>query len=162
MLVKAEFFDKNYVFNPKASLTISVKNSVSNETKTFPLILNHTNYQVDLSSLVPSEYTFTVTATNENISKSGSFKILEYDVEQQFLNADVAKLQQLAANGEGKSYFISNTSRLETDLLNDPRFVNIQKSATNSLPLIDWYYLLIIIAISLALEWFLRKYNGRI
>lgn len=162
VLVTAEFFDKNYVFNPKASLTISVKNSVSNETKTFPLILNHTNYQVDLSSLVPSEYTFTVTATNENISKSGSFKILEYDVEQQFLNADVAKLQQLAANSEGKSYFINNTSRLETDLLNDPRFVNIQKSATNSLPLIDWYYLLIIIAISLALEWFLRKYNGRI
>ena len=87
---------------------------------------------------------------------------MEYDVEQQFLNADVAKLQQLAANSEGKSYFINNTSRLETDLLNDPRFVNIKKSATNSLPLIDWYYLLIIIAISLALEWFLRKYNGRI
>jgi len=162
VLIKAEYFDKNYVFNPKESLNITIKNTVSNETKTFPLILNNNNYQVDLSSLTPSEYTFTVTAANENISKSGSFKILEYDVEQQFLNADVKKLQQLATNSQGKSFFISKSESLVNDLLNDSGFVTIQKSNKTSLPLVDWKYLLIIIALSLSLEWFLRKYNGLI
>ena len=162
VIVKAEFFDKNYVFNPKESLNIKVKNTISNETKTFPLILNTNNYQVDLSSLSPSEYTFTVNTSSENISKSGSFKILEYEVEQQFLNADVPKLQQLAGNSAGKSFFIDDTKKLIDDLLTDPRFVTIQKSNKNSLPLVDWKYLLLIIALSLSLEWLLRKYNGLI
>lgn len=162
VILKAEIFDKNYVFDARETLHITVKNVVTNETKTFPLILNNTNYQVDLSSLPASDYEFTISASKENISKSGSFKILEYNVEQQFLNADVTKLQQLAMNSQGESFFINTTENLAETLLNDNRFVSIQKSNKNSLPLIDWKYLLIIIALSLSLEWFLRKYNGLI
>ncbi|HEX9600964.1 MAG TPA: VWA domain-containing protein, partial [Mariniflexile sp.] len=162
VIVKAEFFDKNYVFDTRETLHITVKNVVTNETKTFPLILNNTNYQVDLSSLPASDYEFTISASKENISKSGSFKILEYNVEQQFLNADVTKLQQLATNSQGKSFSVNTVANLAETLLNDNRFVSIQKSNKNSLPLIDWKYLLIIIALSLSLEWFLRKYNGLI
>ena len=162
VIIKAEFFDKNYVFDTRETLYITVKNTASNESKKYPLILNNTNYQVDLSSLPASDYEFTVSASKENISKSGSFKILEYNVEQQFLNADVTKLQQLATNSTGSSFFISNTENLVESLLSDKRFVTIQKSIKNSLPLIDWKYLLIIITLSLSLEWFLRKYNGLI
>ncbi|MGB5419780.1 VWA domain-containing protein, partial [Algibacter sp.] len=162
VIIKAEFFDKNYVFDTRESLSITVTDKNSKEGHTFPLILKNNNYQVDLSSLSPAEYSFTVTAKNENISKSGSFQILEYDVEQQFLNADVTKLQRLATNSSGSSYFIANTENVLNDLLNDNRFVPIQKSSKNTIPLIDWKYLLAIIALSLGLEWFLRKYNGLI
>ncbi len=162
IIIKAEFFDKNYVFDTRETLNISVTDNISKENKTFPLILKNNNFQVDLSSLPPSEYSFTVRATNENIAKSGSFQILEYNVEQQFLNANVTKLQQLATNSGGKSYFIDNTEGLVNDLVNDNRFVSIQKSDKNIIPLIDWKYLLIIIALSLGLEWFIRKYNGLI
>lgn len=162
IIVKAEFFDKNYVFDKRETLNITVKNNSTSEEKTFPLILRNNNYQVDLSSLPPSEYSFTVRATNENISKSGSFQILEYNVEQQFLNANVTKLQQLATNSGGESYFVDATEGLLNNLLNDNRFVSIQKSNKNTIPLIDWKYLLIIIVLSLAAEWFLRKYNGLI
>jgi hypothetical protein len=162
VIIKAEFFDKNYIFDARETLNIIVKDAVSNDTKTFPLILKNNNYQVDLSSLSPSEYNFTVSATSEKTSKSGSFEILEYNVEEQFLNADVTKLQQLATKSSGKSFFVANSETLVEDLLNDNRFVIIQKSNKNSLPLINWKYLLIIIALSLSLEWFLRKYNGLI
>ncbi|MEN3324092.1 VWA domain-containing protein [Mariniflexile soesokkakense] len=162
VIIKAEFFDKNYVFDTRETLNISVRNVISNETNSFPFILNNTNYQVDLSSLPASDYEFTVSASKENISKSGNFKILEYNVEEQFLNADVTKLQQLATNSQGQSFFIDNTENLIETLLGDNRFVTIQKSNKNSLSLIDWKYLLIIIALSLSLEWFLRKYNGLI
>ncbi|TGV03982.1 VWA domain-containing protein [Flavivirga rizhaonensis] len=162
IIIKAEFFDKNYIFDARETLNISVTDETSKETKTFPLILKNNNFQVDLSSLPPSEYNFTVSATNDKVSKSGSFQVLEYNVEQQFLNANVTKLQQLATNSEGKSYFIDNTESLINDLLNDNRFVSIQKSHKNIIPLIDWKYLLIILALSLGLEWFIRKYNGLI
>ena len=106
-IIKAEFFDKNYIFDARETLNITVKDAVSNDTKTFPLILKNNNYQVDLSSLSPSEYNFTVSATSEKTSKSGSFEILEYNVEEQFLNADVTKLQQLATKSNGKSFFVA-------------------------------------------------------
>ena len=100
--------------------------------------------------------------TNENISKSGELKILDYNVEQQFLNANVTKLQKLATNSLGTSYFIDDTNALINDLINDSRFVTIQKSSKNVVPLIDWKFLLAIIAFSLSAEWFIRKYNGLI
>ena len=162
IVIKAEFFDKNYVFDTRETLYITLTDTNSKVKKTFPLILKNNNYQVNLSSLPPSEYSFTVKASKENLSKSGSFQILEYNVEQQFLNADVTKLQQLATNSRGSSYFIEKAEAVIDDLLNDNRFVPIQKSSKNIIPLIDWKFLLALIALSLGLEWFLRKYNGLI
>ncbi|MFD1613851.1 VWA domain-containing protein [Gelatiniphilus marinus] len=162
VVIKAQFFDKNYMFDTRETLIITVKNKNSNEEKVYPLILKNNNYQVDLSSLPPSEYNFSVKATNENISKSGTFKILEYNVEQQFLNANVSKLQQLAKNTGGTSYFIDDSNNLINNLLSNNRYTTIQKSNKNIIPLLAWKYLLLIIAISLTSEWFLRKYNGLI
>tara|TARA_R110002111_G_scaffold14877_4_gene39830 strand:- start:5811 stop:7844 length:2034 start_codon:yes stop_codon:yes gene_type:complete len=162
IIIKAQFFDKNYQFDSRETLSITLKDDILGEERVFPLILKNNNYQVDLSNLSPSRYSFTVKASGENISKSGNFQILEYNVEQQFLNANVTKLQQLATNSLGTSYFIDSTENLINDLLIDNRYIPIQKSNKNSLPLIDWKYLLILIALSLSTEWFLRKYNGLI
>lgn len=162
VLVKAQFFNKNYEFDVKEILNISVKNKDTKETNAFPLILKGNNYQVDLSHLPAGDYSFTVKATNENISKSGEFQILEYNIEQQFLNANVTKLQQVAKNTNASSYFVANTNTLINDLLKDERFAIMQKSSKNVVPLIDFKYLLALLILSLAVEWFLRKYNGLI
>jgi hypothetical protein len=162
VVFNAEFFDKNYEFDDRETLVIKVKDSLLKEEKTFPFILKNNQYQVDLSSLPPSDYSFTVSVTNEKISKSGTFKILEYNVEQQFLNANVTKLQQVATNSLGTSYFIANTNEVISDILKDNRYQAIIKESKNEVPLIDWKFLLFLIALSLAIEWFLRKYNGLI
>ncbi|MBR9913782.1 MAG: VWA domain-containing protein [Algicola sp.] len=160
--ITAQFFNKNYEFDDNATLNIVLKNKENAQQISFPFILKNTNYEVDLSGLEPGDYSFTVSASNENISKSGSIKILDYNVEQQFLNANVDKLQSLASDSGGASYFINNTDALINDLINDNRFATIQKSTKKVVPLIDWKYLLALIALSLAAEWFIRKYNGLI
>ncbi len=162
VIIKAQFFDKNYVFDTRETLNIVVKDKASNLEKVFPFVLKNNNYQIDLSNLPPSEYSFIVRASNENISKSGVFQILEYDAEKQFLNANVTKLSQLATNSSGSDYFVDEVDNLINDLVNDNRYATIQKSSKNTIPLIDWKYLLGIIVLSLASEWFLRKYNGLI
>ena len=162
VILSAQFFNKNYEFDTTENLTITVTDKVTKQARTIPLILKNNNYQVDLSSLPASDYSFTVKATSENISKSGNFKIVEYNVEQQFLNADVAKLKQLATHSQGQSYFVNNYTLLFENLVNDNRFKPIQKNSKNIVPLIDWKYLLGLIVLALAIEWFLRKYNGLI
>jgi hypothetical protein len=45
-------------------------------------------------------------------------------------------------------------------LLDNENYKAVQKEIVTKTPLIDWVWLLVLIAISLASEWFLRKYNG--
>ena len=160
--ITAQYFNKNYEFDAKASLNISLKNKETGDVITQPLVLKNNYYESDLSSLKAGEYTFTVSANNGESTRSGSIKILDYNVEKQFLNANVTKLQRLATNTDASSYFIDNTNSLISDLVNDKRFATIQKSNKNIVPLIDFKFLLGLIALSLAIEWFLRKYNGLI
>ncbi|MEJ6792677.1 MAG: VWA domain-containing protein [Lacinutrix sp.] len=162
IIISAQFFNKNYEFDVNESLNIIVTDKLNKSTKTIPFILKNNNYQVDLSALPASDYDFSVKATSENISKSGSFKILEYNVEQQFLNADIYKLNTIANTSNGTSYFVNNYKTLIKDLAKDERYKPIQKISKNIVPLIDWKYLLVLIALSLAIEWFMRKYNGLI
>lgn len=162
VVITAQFFNKNYEFDSRESLIISVKNNETDETREVPFLLKGNTYQVDLSGLKAGDYSFTVKTQQENSSYSGNFTILEYNVEQQFLNADVTKLNQLAANSSGASYFVSDYSGLFAGLLDDKRYKPIQKSTTTKVPLIDYKYLLGLIVLLLAIEWFTRKYNGLI
>ncbi|MDU8887111.1 VWA domain-containing protein [Yeosuana sp. MJ-SS3] len=162
VIINAQYFNKNYEFDARETLTITLRNKATQNILEYPFVLKNNSYQLDLSSLSPAEYEFTVRAKNENISKSGIFKILEYNIEQQFLNANVKKLNQVAINSTGKSYFIDNYSNLSVGLLNDERFLAVQKNHKNIIPLIDWKYLLFLLVFCLATEWFLRKYNGLI
>ncbi|WP_299520325.1 VWA domain-containing protein [Winogradskyella sp.] len=162
VIISAQYFNKNFEFDDSAALTIILKNKANDSTREVPLLLNNGHYNVDLSGIASGSYDFTVKHNTESIAASGSFEILEYNVEQQFLNADIEKLQSLANNSFGKAYFHDSTPDLINNLLADSRYQTIQKSIKNIVPLIDWKYLLGLIALSLFAEWFIRKYNGLI
>jgi hypothetical protein len=160
--INAQYFDRNYVFDNRASLNIRVKNVETEKENVFPMLLRNNYYEVDLSNLSAGEYKFTVSVLNEAVSSSGNFTILEYNVEQQFLNADIAKLHRIAQKSGGEDYLISENDLLINSLLQNSNYKNIQKAEQKTIPLIDWKYLLAIIVILLSAEWFIRKYNGLI
>ncbi|MDY2586630.1 VWA domain-containing protein [Winogradskyella aquimaris] len=162
VIISAQYFNKSFEFDDTATLTIVIKNKSDDSVIELPLLLSKSNYNVDLSGMASGAYDFTVKHNTEAVAASGSFEILEFKVEQQFLNADIDKLQTLARNSGGSTYYFSEPNALISDLLNDNRYATIQKSTKNIVPLIDWKYLLGLIALSLFAEWFLRKYNGLI
>ncbi|WP_034258377.1 vWA domain-containing protein [Altibacter lentus] len=160
--VTAQYFDKNFVFDPRASLSIAVLNTETEARVTFPMLLRNNFYEVDLNSLPAGEYQYTVLVKDEATSRSGNFTILDFNVEQQFLNANVTKLERVATNSKGSAFYASETEKLIANLVADDRFQSIQKSEQKVVPLIDWKYLLGLIVLLLASEWFIRKYNGLI
>lgn len=162
VIITAQYFNKNYEFDNSAALTIVLKNKKDNSVREVPLLLSNGNYSVDLSGISSGSYDFTIKHNTESVAASGSFEVLEYNVEQQFLNADVEKLQSLAKNSDGNAVFNTEIEDLISELLTDSRYATIQKSSKNIVTLIDWKYLLGIIALSLFAEWFIRKYNGLI
>lgn len=162
VIISAQYFNKNFEFDNSASLSIVLKNKDDASVREVPLLLNNGNYTVDLSGVNAGLYDFTIKHNSESVSASGSFQILEYNVEQQFLNADIAKLKSIAETSNGSAYFSNQIDEMISTLITDNRFKTIQKSTKNIVPLIDWKYLLGLIALSLFVEWFIRKYNGLI
>lgn len=162
IIIAAQYFDQNYKFDQRAQLNIKLRNKETGLNYDYPMLLKSNYYQVDLAAVPSGDYDYTISVTGEAVARSGSFTIVEFNVEQQFLNADVTKLQKLATDSQGKLYFEDQSKALIQDLLQDENYAPIQKSTQKVVPLIDWKYLLILIALSLAAEWFIRKYNGLI
>ena len=162
VIISAQYFNENYEFDAKASLNIQLKNNDTSESREIPLLLDGSNYTVDLSGIDAGEYDFRIFHSAEAISFSGQIRILDYNVEQQFLNADISKLNLLAENTNGKVYYPSESALFIDELLKDNRYSTIQKSTKNIVPLIDLKCLLGFIALCLFAEWFIRKYNGLI
>lgn len=158
--VTAQYFNKNYEFDENARLTIRLKNKKTNSSKTYDFLKGSGEYKVNLDGLDAGVYSFTVSENTSKTSYSGSFEVLDFEIEKQFVNPDLIRLQQVAANTEGAIYYPDNADKLIDLLINNESYKAIQKEVTKKAPLIDWIWLLILLAITLATEWFVRKYNG--
>ena len=158
--ISAQFFNKNYEFDEKARLTIAVTNTKTKQTKNYDLLKGINSYKVNLDGLNAGSYSFTVKELNSNTAYSSNFEILDFDIEKQFVNPDVEKLQQLAQLTNAKAYYPNEIDELIKSLLENKEYMSIQKNVVTKTPLIDLIWLLVLISITLAIEWFVRKYNG--
>lgn len=156
----AEYFNKNYEFDDKAQLTIQVINTNTKASKKYDLLKATNSYKVNLDGLEAGNYTFKVTEKQSNSSFSGSFEVLDFEIEKQFVNPDKSRLEQLASNTNGTVFYPNQIENLIKSLLENENYIPIQKATIKKSPLIDWIWLLILAIITLATEWFVRKYNG--
>ncbi len=159
--IRASYFDESYQFDSKANLSITV-NGPNDFKREYPMLLKGSYFEVDLSDLTSGSYQFTVTEGQSNTKRSGSFRILDFNPELQQTASDYRKLDRLAQKTGGSITYLDSLTELETALGSSKQFVPIQKSRENVVSLIDFRILLGLMAITLALEWFIRKYNGLI
>jgi len=156
----ANYFDQNYQFDPNANLELSAENSEENIES--ELILKNNGYEVDLGNLSPGTYNFKITEANSDISRSGSFEVIAFNIEQQFIGANKNAMAALAENSETALFFQDKLQELKNELLSNDNYKPVQKSHQKNVPLVDWYYLLFLLVLILAAEWFFRKYKGLI
>lgn len=160
--VAAFYVDSNYEFDDRATLLIRITNKETQETTSYPFSLTKNSYQVDLEGIASGVYDYTVQVEGQNIAKSGSFQVNEYSVEEQFTNANKDKLNSLAEKSGGRAFYIDNSQELIEQLINDKQYVTVQKSTVKKESLIDWKWILFLIVGLLTIEWFTRKYHGKI
>jgi hypothetical protein len=160
IIINAQYFNKNYEFDEKARLTITVVNAATKQTKNYDLLKGSNSFSANLEGLPAGKYNFTVKELNSNTSYASHFEILDFDIEKQFVNPDVLKLQQLAQQTGGKAFFEDQADQLINTLLENKEYKSIEKNISSKTPIIDWVWLLILIATLLTIEWFVRKYNG--
>jgi hypothetical protein len=69
-------------------------------------------------------------------------------------------MKQLASQTNGTTYFPNQIEQLIQSLIASNEYVSIEKNTISKKPLIDSVWLLVLVALTLALEWFLRKFKG--
>lgn len=158
--ITAQYFNKNYEFDKNARLTISLTNKINKQIKNYDLLKGNGVYKVNLDGLTAGEYTFTVKEVTSNTIYNSYFQVLDFNIEKQFVNPDFNKLTQLAVQTKGKLYFTNQVDDLIQKLLEESQYKSLEKKIVKKTPLIDFIPLLILIALSLTAEWFIRKYNG--
>ena len=158
--ISAQFFNKNYEFDEQARLTIQLINRESKASKQYDLLKSTNSFKVNLDGLAAGQYDFSVTELNTKTKYSSFFEILDFDIEKQFVNPDVPKLKALANRSNSIVHYPKETEKLIKLLLDDKKYNAVQKEVSKKEPLIENLWIFIILFISLASEWFIRKYNG--
>jgi hypothetical protein len=160
--IAAFYTDKNYKFDARAALEITITNTETKEFAIVPFSLVNNAYKVQIENLLSGNYTYKVVVIGQRIHKSGRFRITETQIEEQFTNADHHKLEKLANKTGGKRFYKNQVNELIKELLENKSFYTLQKSIVKEQNLINWQWILFFVIIFLSVEWFIRKYLGKI
>jgi hypothetical protein len=159
--ISAFYTDKNYQFDARASLEITITNKKTKEITRLPFSLIDASYQIALENFSSGEYSFKVAVLGQKSTAYGSFKIAYYQIEEQFTHANVDKLSKLADRTGGKLYHKNEIENVFKNLLENKAYYTVQKARVKEQDLIDWEWILIFIISLFTAEWFLRKYFGK-
>ena len=160
--ISASYLDKNFNFDSRAKLWLTILNKEDHFLKKIPFAALESKFTIELSNIPMGEYTYVVSVENQSLKASGNFKILPFEVEQQFTNTNDTALKILSSKTDGKIYYATQETALVKNLLADQRFKSVQKTNTKKTPLINWKWILGFIILFLSIEWFTRKYYGKI
>ena len=158
--ITAQYFTKNFEFDENAKLQLQCNNTKTKTTQTLEMLKQASYFKANLEGLPAGNYSFSIKETRSNTTYNGSFEVLDFQIEKQFVNPNRNQLLQLAVQTKGQLYYPAQLNQLIDKLLKDPNYQKIQKEITQKTPVLDWVYLLIFLVFTFALEWFVRKYNG--
>ncbi len=154
----AQFLNKN--LSPDTSLNpVIILKSDIHQYK-FPMVLSGEQYVVDISTLQPGTYNFTVLDKGANLKKTGRFTVLPYSLEDINIQTNLSKLSQLAMQTGGA---VLNGLTLKKDLykiMDSHKYKAILSYQTKEGHLIEYKILLFILVFLLASEWLIKKLKG--
>lgn len=158
--ISAQFYDQTYNLDWNADLEVQFINKETKAKSTFGMTRQEFNYFVSVDNLEPGDYDLIVTEKQSQSVYKSQIKIVETDIESYFVSPNVSALRELAQQTQGAVYLPNQWNGLVQSLLNNPRYKPVEKEIIQTISLIEWKLLLGLIALLLALEWFIRKYTG--
>jgi len=161
ILFDAQLYNANYeaINNPEAYLKIT---NSAGEKFDYTFSKNNNSYYIDAGRLPEDNYTYTANANynGKNITASGKFSVQSIVKEQYDLTAKHDLLFSLTEKFGGEVIYPSGVAQLSDILSNNDSIKPIlfQKAETKSI--LDYQWILAILILLLAVEWFMRRFYG--
>ncbi len=158
---QAELYNDSYelINTPDVSITL-----VDEDGKEFPYIFNKTSnaYALDAGTFPVGSYTYrsSVNFGGKILTHEGKFTIVPVQLEAFNTVANHQLLYQLSENSGGKMVYPESLEALADELLSSNQMKPLLFATYKTESLINLWWLLLVFAGMLSMEWFIRKYEG--
>ena len=157
----AELFNSNYELETTPEVAVIVK-SENGEEYTYSLGKTSQGYFLNAGKFSDGKYQISAkTVLNgETYSASSNFVVKALDYEGLISQADHQLLNRLATASGGKMFQPDQTEELAQEILSRADFKPLAYYQSSIEEIINWRWLLGLIALLLGVEWFIRKFKG--
>lgn len=160
VVFETEVYNNIYeeIYNQEIDLKVTAEDGTSSA---YNYITSEANSQYRLNDLPEGIYTYTATTTldGKTETSSGQFSVTSLELEALDLTANHNLLRTVAQQTNGSFHTDENLGQLENKLTENPS-QGVIHSQEAFLPIIDLWWVLLIILLLISTEWFVRKYNG--
>jgi hypothetical protein len=157
----AELYNDNYELITPNDVSLTIADNKGNR---YPFTMNkqEKNYSINIGTLPSGDYNFEAQTNynGKNYSETGSFKVVNIDIETINTTADFNVMHQLADQYGGRFLYHNQVGELSNLINNNSNVKNVIKTSLDNEPLINWKWLFGLLIALLAAEWFVRKRNG--
>ncbi len=160
--IRVKILNKNFLTDLKSQPIIKIFDTNKKKIIEAPLSLTGDIYTVELADLKSGKYNFEIVEKNSAKKTSGKFQIMNLNKEEIILRTDKEFLEKWARTSNGESYFPGHTYNLIQQLLNKEKYPALIHFSQKESPLIDFRFLLFLIALLLAFEWLIKKQRGKL
>jgi len=159
--ISAIYFNENFQIDTRNKIWLTLFDEHQKQIKKIPFTVNENQYKVFISNLKSGNYWYAISDKNQHIYYKSNFKITNFNIEKQFQNSNTKNLAVLAKNTNGKLIYPNELEYLITNLVNNDNYQVIQNKVKINESLINYKWILFLIALFLSVEWFVRKYIGK-
>ena len=156
----AEYYNQSYELVNSATVNLSVVDSSGN-TFEYRFKPKDEAYEANLGSLPVGNYEWNATADdgNQSFTSSGEFTVVMNRAEFACVSADHGFLERWSSAAGGTMVY-PNSESVSEIIAGLERAQPIIHTSRDWIDIIEWKWIVFFVTILLAVEWFLRKYNG--
>src|SRR5690606_16697291 len=152
----------NEIFEPVFNQTIDLEiTHESGNIYNYQFITSPSNTRYRISGLEEGIYNYRASGTvnGKSVSQEGAFSIIKIELENMNLTSNHNLLKKISQNSRGDFYLPQQLDELRSNLLNREA-KSIVYSDEQYLPIINLWWILVLLILMVSMEWFLRKYYG--
>jgi hypothetical protein len=159
----AEVYNQSYELVTEPDVTLILKDT-KNKTYNYTFNKKQTMYSLSAGQFPAGEYTYEakVKYGDKLYTKSGIVIIKEIVSERINTVANHQLLYQISKQSGGKLFYKNQLELLQKDILASDSIKSITYSHKQLTDLVNLKWLFFVILAFLSIEWFLRKYNGKV
>lgn len=161
VLLEAELYNDLYELVNDPDVSLSITNEAGEQ---FPYQFSRTarSYSVNAGAFPTGNYSYTATTTynGQPYQAAGQFSIRPIDIELQRTAADHSLLYQMAEQTGGEVFYPAEWESLAQAISEREDVKPLLRDKYSTEAIINLKWLFFVVLFLLAVEWFVRKYNG--
>lgn len=156
--ISLKIYDANFNPNKLEEMIIDLRSENGEFKKSLPMVFKNNQYRTNLY-LPSGKYKFSIDQISGK-RLTGSFQVLDYSAEDRDIASNYNDLNQIAIQSNGKIFLPKAIDSLKSILCNSKSLRPIIKEQITERSFVDIKWILALITVSLALDWFFRKSQG--